>query len=85
MALTSGGVRPGLACSISATVPATAGAAIEVPLIIISVSQVVLARAGGRDQRCGFSVASVFQVALLLEAASPRHRRCGCRAPPGRA
>ena len=37
MALMSGGVRPGLACSISATVPATAGAAIEVPLSIIRV------------------------------------------------
>ena len=37
MALISGGVRPGLACSISATVPATAGAATEVPLSIICV------------------------------------------------
>ena len=36
MALISGGVRPGLACSISATVPATAGAAIEVPLKLSS-------------------------------------------------
>src|SRR5262245_544700 len=33
MALTSGGVSPGLACSISAAAPATAGAAIDVPLI----------------------------------------------------
>src|SRR4030095_12631075 len=32
IALMSGGVRPGLACSISATVPVTTGAAIEVPL-----------------------------------------------------
>ena len=33
MALISGGVRPGLACSINATVPATTGAAIEVPTL----------------------------------------------------
>src|SRR5689334_17037037 len=33
IALISGGVRPGLACSISAAAPATAGAAIDVPLI----------------------------------------------------
>ena len=39
IALTSGGVRPGLACSISATAPATTGAEIEVPLTIISVSR----------------------------------------------
>ena len=32
MAFTSGGVSPGLACSIKATAPATAGAATEVPL-----------------------------------------------------
>ena len=38
MPLTSGGVRPGLACSITAAAPATAGAAIEVPLRIICVS-----------------------------------------------
>ena len=38
MALISGGVSPGLACSISATVPAKAGAATEVPLSIICVS-----------------------------------------------
>ena len=37
MALISGGVSPGLACNISATVPATAGAAIEVPLMVMSV------------------------------------------------
>ena len=38
IALISGGVSPGLTCNISATVPATAGAAMEVPLIIICVS-----------------------------------------------
>jgi len=38
MALISGGVRPGFACSINATVPLTAGAAIDVPLRFISVS-----------------------------------------------
>ena len=38
-ALISGGVSPGLACSINATVPATAGAAIDVPLMIICVSE----------------------------------------------
>ena len=32
MALITGGVRPELACSISAAAPATAGAAIDVPL-----------------------------------------------------
>ena len=32
----SGGVSPGLACSISATAPATAGAEIDVPLRFIS-------------------------------------------------
>ena len=37
MAFTIGGVSPGLACSISATAPETAGAATEVPLSIISV------------------------------------------------
>ena len=37
MALTSGGVSPGLACSISATAPLTTGADTEVPLSIISV------------------------------------------------
>ena len=41
MALTSGGVSPGLACNIRATVPATTGAEIEVPLIIIWVSRKV--------------------------------------------
>ena len=39
MALTSGGVRPGFCCSIKATVPATAGAATEVPLSCICVSR----------------------------------------------
>ena len=38
IALISGGVRPGLACSSSATVPATAGAATEVPERYICVS-----------------------------------------------
>jgi hypothetical protein len=38
IALMSGGVSPGLACSMSAAVPATAGAAIDVPLSIICVS-----------------------------------------------
>ena len=38
IALTSGGVRPGFCCSISATVPDTAGAAIDVPLRSICVS-----------------------------------------------
>ena len=38
IALTSDGVSPGFACSSSAAVPATAGAAIEVPLSIIWVS-----------------------------------------------
>ena len=38
MALTSGGVSPGLACSSRAAAPATTGAAIEVPLSIICVS-----------------------------------------------
>src|SRR6185503_3337866 len=33
IAFTSGGVSPGLACSISAAAPATVGAAIDVPLI----------------------------------------------------
>ena len=33
IAFTSGGVRPGLACSINAAAPATVGAAIDVPLI----------------------------------------------------
>ena len=47
MALTSGGVSPGLACSINATVPATAGAAIEVPLSIIWVSLKTLVMPSG--------------------------------------
>ena len=37
MALTRGGVRPGLACSSRATAPAVTGAATEVPLSCISV------------------------------------------------
>ena len=37
IALTSGGVSPGLACSSTAAAPATAGAAMEVPLSVISV------------------------------------------------
>ena len=47
IALISGGVRPGLACSISATVPATTGAEIEVPLSSISVSRKVCVRPSG--------------------------------------
>ena len=38
MALTSGGVSPGLACSSRATAPDTAGAAMDVPLSNICVS-----------------------------------------------
>ena len=38
IALISGGVRPGFACSINATVPDTTGAAIDVPLRFINCS-----------------------------------------------
>ncbi len=39
MALTSGGVRPGFACSMTAAAPATTGAAIDVPLRSMCVSR----------------------------------------------
>ena len=47
IALMSGGVRPGFACSINAAAPATAGAAIDVPLSCICVSPQVAVMPSG--------------------------------------
>ena len=67
MALISGGVRPGLACSSRAAVPATAGAATEVPLSSISSwSRVWAAPASAIS--AGYSVASRLPVGAGLPA-----------------
>ena len=72
MALISGGVRPGLACSISATVPATAGAATEVPLSSICVSARLAVTAKGSTSAVLYMVPRKFQVsALPAVAAAP--------------
>ena len=56
MALTSGGVRPRLACSSNAAAPATAGAAIEVPLITITGTRCSTAPSWpARPDRCSSS------------------------------
>ncbi len=73
IALTSGGVRPGLASSIRATAPATTGAATEVPLRDISsrVLACVAPCAWASTGRPGLSSASRFQPAAASVMSEP--------------
>ena len=63
----TGGVSPGLACSISATVPATAGAAMDVPLNCIS--RVVFDAVKPPISRVGYRAISVFAGDPLFDSA----------------
>ena len=69
MALINGGVRPGLACSISATAPVTAGAATEVPDRYLSAWLIDCLVPPSPLTRLGLFAAKASKVSLTVAAA----------------
>src|SRR5262249_55287987 len=79
IAFTSGGVRPGFACNMSAAAPATTGAATDVPLNSISVWFGAWV-APGTIASCGYVVTSWFhpaRVPRMSEESAPTTRLPG--------